>query len=171
MVRRKEAQAASLLLVAAAIVLHCIPVPVSEVGLYPGAPFLHRLVYPLFHASWLHLVVNCWALLCVVFLYQITLPMMISSFVIAASYPIGALLFLYGGTVAPTVGLSGLIYALLGRYSWLFSCERKRRLFYHSWFAFFIGLGFFFPQSNAWLHLYCYLCGVILAQLNRPITI
>lgn len=171
MVRRKEAQAAALVIVIASIVLHCIHIPAADVGLFPGAPLLHRALYPFFHASWLHLVTNCWVLLCVVFLYQITFPMMLSSFIIAASYPIGALSFLYAGAIAPTLGLSGLIYALLGRYSWLFSCQTKRRLFYHSWFAVFIGLGFFFPQSNAWLHLYCYLCGVFLAQLNRPITI
>lgn len=171
MVRRKEAQASSLLIVIAAVILYCIHIPAAEVGLYPGAPFVHRLLYPFFHASWLHLAVNCWALLSIVFLYQISFPMMVSSFIIAASYPIGPLSFLYGGAIMPTVGLSGLCYALLGRYSFIFSDNRKSRLKYHAWFAVFIGIGFFFPQSNAWLHLYCYLCGFILAQLNRPIAL
>jgi len=171
MVRRKEAQAMSLLIVSAAVVLYCIHIPVLDVGLYPGAPFVHRVLYQFFHASWLHLVVNCWALLSIVFCYRITWPMMLSCFLIAASYPVNHLEFLYGGTVLPTIGLSGLCYALLGRYSWQFSGFIKRRLIYHCWFAVFIGIGFFFPQSNAWLHLYCYLCGVLLAQLNRPIML
>ena len=170
MVQRETAQSAALVIVVACIILHCLRIPAGEVGLYPGASFWHRLVYPFFHASWLHLIVNCWVLLSIVFLYQIRLPMVLSSYAIAASYPINALACLYAAPL-PTVGLSGVCYALLGRYSWEFSASRKRRLNYHFWFSCFIALGFFFPQSNAWLHLYCYLGGAVLAQLNRPIMI
>lgn len=171
MVQRQKAQAVSLAIALAAAVLQCMHIPAEDVGLFPGAPLPHRALYPFFHANWLHLAVNCWVLLCIAFSYQVTLPMLLSSYAVAASYPIGALSFLYAAPPVPTVGLSGVIYALLGRYSWRFSCMAGRRLRYHLWFLFFISLGFLFPQSNAWLHLYCYLLGVGIAQLNRPFSI
>jgi len=124
-------------------------------------------VYPFVHASLLHCVVNCWCLLCIVFLYDIRPVMLIGAYIIAASYPCSFLDFLYPSGMLPTVGASGICYALLGRYSF----GVKRKLYYQLWWACFIGIGFFFPNCNAWLHLYCYLCGLVLALLNKPIKV
>lgn len=165
MVRRKEAQVAALVYVTAAIVLRFVPVPVEAVGIFPGAPFVHRVLYPFFHASWLHCLVNCWCLLSIVFLYEISLPMLIGSFIVAASFPFNGLSFLYASFL-PTVGMSGVCYALLGRYSLLV----RRKLYYQCWVLCFIGIGFIFPTSNAWLHLYCYAVGVLLSFLNKPLN-
>lgn len=93
--------------------------------------------------------------------------MMVESFIIAASFPAGFLSFMYPNPMLPTIGASGMIYALLGRYA--FSIEKIVK--YNLWWAFFIGMGFLFPYANAPLHLYCYLCGFILALLNKPISL
>lgn len=37
--------------------------------------------------------------------------------------------------------------------------------------AFYVLLGFAMPQTNALIHLYCYLCGFIVALLNKPIKL
>lgn len=165
MVRRKEAQIAALVYVAVAVILRFVPVPVEAVGIFPGAPFVHRFLYPFFHASWWHCLINAWVLLSIVFLYDIDIVMMFGAFIVAASFPYNGLSFLYASPVLPTVGMSGVCYALLGRYSLLV----RRKLYYQCWWLFFIGLGFLSPNSNAWLHLYCYLVGVVLSFLNKPI--
>lgn len=154
------------MIVAVVIVLRLLAVPSTEVGLYVGAPWWHRLTYQFFHAGWIHLAVNCWALLCIVFLYEIDLKMLLGALAAAASFPCGLLAPLYSTPMLTTIGLSGMCYALLGRYSF----GVKRKLYYQLWWAFFIGIGFFFPSVNAILHLYCYLCGLLLALLNKPFT-
>lgn len=165
MVRRKEAQIAALAYVVVVLVLRLVSVPAELVGIYPGAPFVHRLFYPFFHANWWHCLVNCWCLLSIAFLYEVNLPMVIGAFIVAASFPYNALSFLYATPVVPTIGMSGVCYALLGRYSLLV----RRKLYYQCWMLFFIGIGFFFPTSNACLHLYCYAVGVLLSFLNKPL--
>lgn len=167
MVQRTQAKTSALVIVAAAMLLQFFSVPLEDICLSTDAPWWHRLTYHFFHANIIHCTINCWCLLCIVFIYDIHLPMIISAFIIASSYPCESLDFLYKAGMLPTVGLSGICYALLGRYS--LSVERK--LYYQLWWAFFIGTGFFFPNSNAWLHLYCYLCGVVVAALNKPYKI
>ena len=164
MVHRTQAKTSALAMVAMAIILQLFSIPTGNVSLSIDAPWWHRLTYHFFHANILHLIVNCWALLCIVFIYNIQSPMLVSAFIIAALYPCESLNFLYPEGMLPTIGLSGICYALLGRYS--LSVERK--LYYNLWWAFFIGIGFLSPYSNAWLHLYCYLCGVVIAALNKP---
>ena len=165
MVRGKEAQVAALVYVTAAIILQCAPISPDSVGLLPGAQFYRRFTYVFFHANWLHLAVNCWALLSIMFLCRVNVPMLLASFAIAASYPINALAFLYQVPVLPTLGASGLCYALLGRLSLTVS----HKLRYLLWMIPFLSLGFIFKVSNGWLHLYCYLLGVILSALNMPV--
>lgn len=132
------------------------------VGIYPHCPFYCRLTYSFFHANILHAVLNCWCLVAVMFIYDITIPRLITAFVIAASYPVGIT-----HAVQPTIGLSAIIYALFGSIS--FSVEHKLK--YQLWMLFYVLLGFAMPQTNALIHLYCYLCGFIVALLNKPIKI
>ena len=137
----------------------------SAVGICCSCPLSNRLLYPFFHAGFLHVVLNAWCLLSVVFIYDVSYLRMLFAYVVAVTMPVDTL-----GTFlsldSPTVGLSGVVYALFGTIS--FEVARKR--YFQLWMLFYIGVGFIFPNTNAWLHLYCYLCGLVFAFLNKPIN-
>ena len=135
-----------------------------SVGMYVHAPWPARLIYPLFHANVLHAALNAWCLLSVVFLYKISWKRMLVAYIIAVTVPVDTLgSFLPFGN--PTVGFSGVVYVLFGSIS--FEVLRKR--YFQCWMLFYIGIGFLVPNNNAWLHIYCYLCGFVIALLNKPI--
>lgn len=90
---------------------------------------------------------------------------MLFAYVVAVTMPVDTLgVFLPLDN--PTVGLSGVVYVLFGTIS--FEVARKR--YFQFWMLFYISVGFIFPNTNAWLHLYCYLCGFLFALLNKPIN-
>ena len=135
-----------------------------SVGIYAHAPLSARLLYPFFHAGVLHAALNAWCLLSLVFFYKITWKRMLVAYIIAVTVPVDTL----GGFLPfdnPTVGLSGVVYVLFGSIS--FEVLHKR--YYQCWMLFYITVGFLMPNTNAWLHLYCYLCGLVVALLNKPI--
>jgi membrane associated rhomboid family serine protease len=138
----------------------------SSVGIYSSCPLSNRLIYPFFHAGFIHAVLNAWCLLSIVFIYDVSVWRMLFAYVAAVTMPVdtfGAFLSLD----SPTVGLSGVVYVLLGSIS--FEVARKR--FFQLWMLFYIAVGFLFPNTNAWLHLYCYLCGFAFALLNKPMEV
>lgn len=141
--------------------LKLIPLDVQSLGLFPTCPVANRFFYQFIHTGWLHMSVNIWCLLCIVFLYKIRPAMLLESYLISASFPC-SLAGLIGYDMLPTVGLSGMIYALLG----LYSTQVVNKIRYHGWWAVFIGIGFFFRGSNALLHLYCYLVGFVWSLLK-----
>lgn len=137
----------------------------SAVGICASCPLSNRLLYPFFHAGFLHALLNAWCLLSVVFIYDVSYLRMLFAYVAAVTVPVDTL-----GTFlpldSPTVGLSGVVYVLFGTIS--FEVAHKR--YYQLWMLFYIAVGFLFPNTNAWLHLYCYLCGLAFACLNKPIN-
>lgn len=136
----------------------------EAVGICTSCQLSGRLLYPFFHAGTLHAVLNVWCLLSIVFIHEVSCMRLLFAYVAAVTVPVGTL-----GTFlpldCPTVGLSGVVYVLFGSIS--FEVLRKR--YYQCWMLFYIGIGFLMPNTNAWLHLYCYLCGFVFALLNKPI--
>lgn len=133
----------------------------SAVGIYEGCPLRTRLLYPFYHANLLHALLNTWCLLSVVFIYDISLWRLSLAYIIAAAVPLCCL------HDTPTVGLSGIVYALFGSISF----EVGRRLYYQLWMLFYIAIGLLFPNTNVWIHLYCYLAGCAVALLNKPVKV
>lgn len=136
-----------------------------SVGIYSHCHLSARLAYPFFHANLFHALLNAWCLLSMVFIYKVSLLRMLFAYTVAVTMPVDTLgAFLPFNN--PTVGLSGVVYVLFGTIS--FEVARKR--YFQCWMLFYIAVGFFFPNANAWLHLYCYLFGFIAALLNKPIN-
>lgn len=136
-----------------------------EVGIYARCPVQGRLLHPFFHAGTLHAALNAWCLLSVVFIHDVSCLRMLFAYAAAVTMPVdtlGAFLPLD----SPTVGLSGVVYVLFGSIS--FEVARKR--YFQLWMMFYIAVGFLFPNTNALMHLYCYLCGFACALLNKPIN-
>lgn len=166
MVRSKKfVQGLALAYTAAAVVLGMTAPELHGVSMRADACIVARMLYPFFHVSILHALLNCWCLLSVVFIYDVSAWTVLAAYIVAVTYPAGMLSFLYPGGQT-TVGLSGICYFLLGRQSFMV----KRKLYWQTSVLATILAGFLFPRSvDAWLHLYCYTSGVIAALLNKPI--
>ena len=159
MVREKEAKISALVYVVIAFALCFVNVPLEKVGIFKGCSFFSRLLYPFFHANIFHCIVNCWCLLSLAFLLDISIPELALSYAVAVFAPVG----LWGQTL-PIVGLSGALYCLAG--SWTFKVRKRLRWFL--WWAFFLGTGFFFSQNANLLHLWGFGCGLFIGFLNSP---
>ena len=138
----------------------------TQVAVCEDCSLFARMAYPLFHSSLLHAILNAWCLLSIVFIYDVSWLYLITAYLIAVSCP--ALV-----SCSPTVGASGICFALLG----MISFQTLRRFFFHGWMAMIIASGFVMPylasrlfglnvaQPNNWLHIWCYLIGLIAGYL------
>ena len=133
----------------------------SAVGIYTGCGLRCRFLYPFYHANLLHATLNAWGLLSVIFIYDISLSRLILAYIIAICIPSFCL------SDIPTVGLSSVVFVLFGSISF----EVQRKAYYQLWMFAYLVAGFFFPNTNALVHLYCYLAGVAVALMNKPIKI
>lgn len=152
---KNTARTLALIIAAVVLILHCLDIPLDEVGLSSDAPCYTALTYSFFHVSFLHAALNAWCLLSLVFGYGVSLNKMLIAYIIAILCP--------ATSDIPTVGLSGVCFALIGMVS------VGRNYIFLLFVAAILALGFFFPQSNGWLHLLCYLAGLIVGLLNMPI--
>lgn len=159
--KNPKAKIASLLTAVAILLMSFTYVPDwSSVGVAEGSPLAPRFVYPFFHASPLHAVVNAWCLLCIVFLYDVSVSRLLTAYIVAMAVP-GVLL-----SEVPTVGLSCVCYFLLGTLIF----QVKRKLYFLFSTALYIAVGFLFPSVNALIHLYGYLAGLLVGLLNAPLS-
>lgn len=141
------------------IVLSCFPDVGKTIGMYAGCPWSGRLLYSFAHANFLHAAINCWCLLSITFIYNISWRSLLAAYIIAVSYPSAWM----GST--PIVGLSGVCFALLG----IVALRVVRKLYYQAWIVCYLLIGFMFPNAAAWLHVYCYILGLFVALLNMPL--
>ncbi len=133
----------------------------STVSIYTGCGLGCRMLYPFYHANLLHALLNAWCLLSIIFIYDISLLRFILAYIIAVTIPSFCL------SDTPTVGMSGLVFALFGSISF----EVQRKTYYQLYMLAYLVVGFLFPNTNALVHLYCYILGVVLALLNKPVKI
>lgn len=160
MVRGTQAQISSLVYV---VLAGALLVPKIDLGLYgicDGCTVAARFAYPFLHANVFHFIINAWCLLSIVFLYETPVSMLLLGYAVAVSAPVGLL-----GITTPTVGVSAVLYFLLGS----MSMRVRRKWYWQAWWAFFITVGFFISSVAARLHLWCYAVGVIVSLLTMPI--
>lgn len=133
----------------------------EAVGIYSGCGLTCRVLYTFYHANLLHTLLNAWCLLSVVFIYDTSVWQLLIAYIIACTIPAICL------SDVPTVGLSGVVFALFGSISF----EVERKAYYQLWMLAYLVVGFLFPNTNAWVHLYCYIVGLLVALLNKPIKL
>lgn len=152
--------------------------PVKSFGICKDCTILPRLAYSFFHASIPHALINCWCLLSIAFIYDLPISYLIIAYITAVTFPIDTLAATTPHASAwgtPTVGLSAVIFTLLG----MVSFQAKRKLLFHAWVLSFIAMGFIIPPlcsvcgyaiatPNNFLHLYCYVAGLMVGFLNSP---
>lgn len=137
----------------------------QTVGIYAGSDMSGRLLYPFFHANAFHAALNSWCLLAMMFIYDIRIGRLLLAYAIATTIPIDTIGGLIAGMDSPTVGLSGIVFFLFGSISF----EVLRKWYYQLWMIFYLTAGFLLPNTNAILHLWCYMLGFLVALLNKPI--
>lgn len=165
--KRKTEKATCLAIASLSIIMSLLHIADwHSVGIYSHCPFYCRLIYPFFHANIFHALLNCWCFIAVVFIYDITILRLLIAYIIAVTFPIDFVSSLAHSS-SVTVGMSGVIYTLFGSIS--FNVERK--LHYQSLMLFYVCIGFIMPGTNALIHLYCYICGLVIALLNKPIKV
>jgi len=137
----------------------------QTVGIYAGSDIAGRLLYPFFHVNILHASLNSWCLLSIVFIHNIGIWRLVLAYIIAATIPVDTIGYFIGEMALPTVGLSGIVFVLFGSISF----EVLRKQYYQLWMILYLTTGFLFPNTNAILHLWCYMLGFLMALLKKPI--
>jgi hypothetical protein len=166
MVRSKRvAQGISLVYSLLAVCLCFTNPEITAISLHPGGGIASRFSYPFFHTSFLHAMMNCWCLISIVFIYDVSLISLIAGYATAITYPVGLLSQLYSEPHF-TIGFSGVCYYLLGRVS----LNVKEKAYWQICICTTILIGFIFPHTiDVWLHVYCYMFGLIGAFLNKKV--
>lgn len=168
MVREAKAKTATLMLAAGVIILYFTGIDAEKYGVCVDATLYQRLSFHFFHASFLHAALNAWVLLSIVFIFDISLYAIATAFIVGSLFPVNLLHEIMPQAetlLLPTIGLSGVCYALMGRVAFMV----QKIWAYQAWLAFYIALGFVFPNMNGWIHLYCYLAGLFIGFLNKPL--
>jgi membrane associated rhomboid family serine protease len=168
MLRRKKTKIAALLLSLAMAALMFADVQPQDVGIYAHTftpycshwayqPYLSHFTYSFFHANALHLILNIWCFLSCVFLADVSCDKLLAAYLIACTAP--AL------SAVPTIGFSGVCFALLGFIMW----QSRNKLSYNVWVISCIVLPLLLlPHSvNSLLHAYCYIVAVIVGLLSQ----
>ena len=168
MLRRKKTKVAALLLSLAMFILLFTDVSPYDVGIYAHAcasqyshwayqPYLSHFTYSFFHANALHLILNIWCFLSCVFLADVSCGKLLAAYLIACTAP--AL------STVPTIGFSGVCFALLGFIMW----QSRNKLSYNVSVISCIALPLLLlPHSvNSLLHAYCYIVAVIVGLLSQ----
>lgn len=175
MVRGTKAKTTALVLTAVCIAAYVTTSildgsPIGTVAVSKGCSLLARLTYHFFHASLVHLLINCWCLLSVVFIYSVPLWYLVAAFIIAATIPDMIL------SAVPTIGLSAVCFSLLG----MVSFQSQRKWLFHIWvlsfllcsflMALLVSLfGYVIASPNTILHIYSYVVGLMVGYLNSPV--
>lgn len=124
-----------------------------------------RILYPFFHVSFFHALTNIWCLLSLVFHRNVRLKDIIISYLIAISFPVNTLTPIFPILHRPTLGLSGLCFALFGIYALRVSSIIRYQIYIIS----FLAITSLFPQLNTIIHVYCYTVGLLIAFFRLPI--
>lgn len=156
MLQNKKTKTFALVISVVMLGLVFLPIDFHVIGLWGhgwNSPLLGRLAYPFFHASLLHWLLNAWCFLACVFLGNVSGGKIFTAYLIASSAPAAAV---------PTVGFSGVCFALLGMLMWQAANKRQ----YNIIIGGSILLTFILcPRTvNNALHVWCYLLGVLSAS-------
>lgn len=153
MVGRKEKEIALYVLIVL-FALHCFRVNPTVVGYGGTSPWWTHFTYAFFHASWLHLLINSYSF------YFVYNERIFKSFTIWIAIIISILASCIFTPRLPTVGASGIIFAMIG-----INTVLTRQATYHLCVCLALCSGFIMQGVNATLYLSCFLLGLFASLL------
>lgn len=128
------------------------------IGFYEGCSLYTRFIYPIFHASFFHMAFNAYCFVLIMRILRKTKAMS-DALILIISYISAVACTFVSEMSLPTIGLSGVIYAMIGIYSYL-------RLSGCLWNVLIILLiniiAYHVGTSNVFIHLSCWACGFAL---------
>ena len=132
----------------------------ASVGVYDGCAWWHCLTWMWFHGAWWHYVVNMMAWLTLMFLWRtIKMADVVWAVGVAAAYGLAC------RSALPVIGLSGVIYALLG-----ICCLRSRSVAgvvrYNAYVVAGMIVTGVVASVAAEAHVICYVGGAVVAALR-----
>jgi len=124
---------------------------IHEYGIKEDCTIIDRLVYPFFHANPFHALINIYVYLGMVFLFGSSMLDMVIAYIICVCVPPTML------NTTTTIGLSGLVYALIGMNTFK-ACNPLRYTI-----SVIIPLAFtsMLPLIAFGVHAWCYVIGVL----------
>ena len=158
MEEEKAGEIAALVIAAVSLTMCAFRWDWKEVGLYPGCGTANRLIWPFVHAGVVHALLNMWCLLAVVFIHRVGAWLLLAAYASCILFPECLM------ADKPTVGFSGAVFFLFGSVS----LRVRRKLYWLGWMAFYLAAGFVMPATDGFIHLWCYLWGIVAALLDKP---
>lgn len=140
-----------------------------ERGVGHGSTWLSRLLHPLVHGGLLHALVNVYVFWQVVFFCQVGLRHLSCAVVVACCCPSSVAVWPYGvetGAPQAVVGLSGVVFALLGMVMPAVAGRWRYMALLLVWQL----AGWFFGTVAVGLHLWCFGLGLMLSVTRRVIV-
>lgn len=113
-----------------------------------------RLFFAYFHANFFHAILNIFCLLQLAFYYRVSWLNFLAAYVISCTTP--------SALIDNTLGASGIIFALLG----IYTLKMARSWVILLYVAIMSGLTAFIGNVNTWLHVYCYVIGLLLSCIT-----
>ena len=138
-----------------------------EIGFVTNSPWWTHFTYSFQHASILHLVINT---LVFINVFRVMEKFLSWKVLLPAIYFIASCASFASVQSIPTVGASGMIYAMFGMMSFIVlfnsSSWRQKRVFFLS-IAFMLLVSFFNKGSNFEVHVLSFLIGVLYYPILR----
>lgn len=151
-------KATAIIIALATLVLYFVDINHHIYGIRVSAPMEARLLYPFLHVSLLHVLLNIYCFILLVFGYSISIRSMALGYITCVLCPEWIL------TDTPTVGLSGIYFFLLGRITLVAHWSKST----YMWLVAMLLLGFVIPSTNGPIHLYAYVVGLAIGWLVTP---
>lgn len=137
---------------------YLLPIDVASVGVSTTSSWWSYAIFPLFHANFLHLLINCYGFHLIYSSWLFGRKTLFYAFIIS----------MLASTVCksniPTIGFSGVVYALLG-----FNGVYYRKLRYFLSIAVLLAIGFFWSGTNGMLHLSCFVIAFAFAFIYKTV--
>ena len=144
-----------------ALIVSALLVVMSALGIHAhgirqGCTMIDRLIYPLFHANIFHACINIYVYLGMVFLFGASLLDMVVAYIICVCVPSVML------TDTATIGLSGLVYALIGMHTF----KVCKPLKYTISVIIPLAVTSVLPLMAVGVHVWCYIIGVLYSVIR-----
>lgn len=140
--------------IAILVLIYLLSKDASVFGFCHGSAWWTHFSYPLFHASWLHLIGNCYALWFVAknkLAGRITIPVI---------YLISVMASFVSESSIPTIGFSGAIYAMAG-----INISNNITVKSVAIASIALLLGFILPGTNGKIHLASFIGGFFVSSV------
>ena len=137
----------------------------NELGYSSSSPVWTHATYQFQHLNWIHLLLNSWAFLSLCKVLRKALPL---SLILAYSYLTSVIISFFSELDRPTVGASGIVYAMSGMFITISLIGNKLKIVDYSKFLFFlfgVTIALILSAIKPHINFSCHLLGLYLGSI------